>query len=207
MIIGLVAFSTMNAQYENIQSDYVRPQNNQVPLESATLLSLGLGFGGYYPVPAAMYIENPSVSLSTERVVVKHAGPGTLNLEGMLAYKSIYSGYTDYYTGYNYEQHWNYYIVGTRLSYHLKSFSNKKMEPYAGIMLGYYINAFKFTSNDPDYAEPSDPGYSLKFSGTANLFAPSVFAGVRSWISKRSAIWIEAGYGYSSIAFGASYKI
>lgn len=206
--ISLAACSTAIAQStDDTQYNYVRLQTESSSPAAGTILSLGLGFGGYYPNTPAIYVENPNITISGERTVVNNAGPGKVNLEALLSYKSIYSGYTDYYTGYDYEQRWDYYILGTRLSYHIEPFGNKKMELYAGVMAGYYITSFKFTSNDPDYAEPTDPGYSLKFGNSPNFFAPGIFAGIRSWITRHSSVWIETGYGFTSVSFGASYKI
>lgn len=193
----------------NSQVDYVCPVNMQKQYLAMpnTFLSIGLGMGGYYPYTGAAFVENPTVSLMCDHTIFKHIGPGKINAGVVLAYTSIYSNYTDYFTNYNYQQRWDYYILGTRFTYNIQPFIGKNIETYAGIMAAYYITTFRFASNDPNYAEPNDPGYSLKYSNSPNFFSPGVFIGFRSWFNTHSSIWLELGYGYTSVNFGASYRI
>ena len=83
---------------------------------------MGFGTGGYYPYTGTSAVENPNVLLSFEKPVIKHAGPGTINLGGLFSYKSIYSSYLTYSSDYSYTQRWRYYILGTMVSYHLALF-------------------------------------------------------------------------------------
>ena len=41
------------------------------------------------------------------------------------------------------------------------------------------------------------PGIRLA-NHSPNFISPSVFAGVRSWISPHSSVWLELGYGYTA---------
>lgn len=205
---GTAAFSACIAQSADNLSSYVRPAQQATPATpNITTLSLGLAFGGYYPYAGATYVENPGVTLMGETAIFKHVGPGSIDLGGLLSYKSIYSSYSDFYTNYDYEQRWNYYIFGGRLSYHINPFANKSIETYAGFMLGYYLTTFTFNSDDPNYAAPTDPGYGLNFNNYPSFYALSVYMGLRSWVTSHSSVWIEVGYGYTSLAFGVSYKI
>ena len=172
-----------------------------------SILSFGFGMDGYYPYTGTNYVSNPNLTLIYENTLFKHLGPGKLSLGALASYKSIYSSYTDYYSGYNYQQRWNYYLIGARVSYNIKPFNNKGIETYAGGMVAYYITSFKFNSNDPNSSEPSDPGYFLTANDSPNFFALSIFAGVRSWFNNHTCVWLELGYGYSSLSFGVSYKI
>lgn len=208
LLISLIAASAEMAQTaDNAQFNYVRPDSPGTGGNSNNIISFGFGMGGYYPYTGTSYVENPNLTLLYENTIMKNVLTGTISLGGMFSYKSIYSSYTSYNNGYNYEQRWNYYILGARASYHVFPFANKNLELYAGAMLGYYITTFRFTSNDPNYADPSDPGYFLTDDNSPNFFALSIYAGVRSWITSHSSIWLEVGYGYTSMAFGASYKI
>ncbi len=187
---------------------YTRPESgNQTSYSNLNnVLSFGFGIGGYYPYNGVYYQENPGVILSYDHTILKHAGPGIVSLGAVVSYKQIYSPYMDYTTGYTYTQNWDYYIVGARAIYCLTSFPGNIIEPYAGAMLAYYITNFKLTSTDPNYSEPGDPGYYLFTSDYKNFFAPGIFAGIRSRFNKRESFWIEVGYGYTSMAFGMSYK-
>jgi len=207
IFILLISFAFVSLGIAQSTDDYVRPENQHNSATTNSILSFGFGMGGDYPYTGTNFVENPNLSLYYENCILKNAGPGNVVIGGIASYKSIYSSYSDYYSGYSYEQRWNYYILGTRLSYHIKPFANKSIETYAGGMIAYYITTFKFTSNDPNYADPADPGYFLTANSYPNFFAFSIYAGVRSWFNSHASVWFELGYGYSSLAFGVSYKI
>jgi hypothetical protein len=209
LLTGLLSTLSIMAQYaDNSQYNYVNPDSKKITTTTNSILSFGFGVGGNYPYSGITYVENPNITLSYENTTFKHVGPGSINLGELLSYENIYSGYTDYGTGYNYVQHWSYYILGTRISYHLNPFpTNKNIELYAGAMFGYYITTFKVTSTDPDYSEPGDPGYYLTPDNYPDFIALSTFVGARSWFNSHGSVWLEVGYGYTSLAFGVSYKI
>jgi len=205
LLISFAWSSVLMAQSEtNSDDSYIRPPTS---FHGNSVLSIGFGMGGYYPYTGTSAIESPNVTLSYEKAVFKNVGPGRIDLGALASYKSIYSSYMTYYGDYNYTQHWKYFILGTRVSYHINPFINKNIELYAGGMVAYYITVFNFTSNDPNTSDPADPGYSLTANHSPNFFALSVFSGIRSWISPHSGVWFELGYGYTTMAFGISYKI
>jgi hypothetical protein len=207
-IFGLLGLSACMAQYTDTnQYDYVRPQNEKNPAGLINTFSIGFGTGGDYPYYGAYYVESPSIILSYENTIIRHFGPGEVNLGALASFKQIASNYEDYSNGFSYIQRWDYYLLGARLVYHLTDFPSRLIEPYAGLMIAYYLTEFKFSSNDPDYSEPGDPGHDLLPNKYPSFFSPSIFAGVRSRFSNRGSTWLEAGYGYTSIAFGLSYKI
>jgi hypothetical protein len=202
LLLSFTGISACMAQY-----DYVRP----LPVSSSgnynNTFSFGFGMGGYYPYAGPSYASTPNLSAYFDRVVFKHVGPGNVSVGGMFSFKQVSTEYTNYNTTYNYIQEWNYYIIGARAAYHLNDFPFRNCNPYAGAMIAYYITGFTFTSNDPNSGEPNDPGYYLTPDTYPNFFAASVFAGISSTIGSRTCVWIEAGYGYTSLAFGASYKL
>jgi hypothetical protein len=200
----LLSMATVSAVVAQSEDSYVRPNSS---FTSNSILSAGFGMGGYYPYTGTSAIESPNITLNYQRALFKNAGPGTIDLGALASYKSIFSSYMTYYNDYSYTQHWKYYILGTRLSYHVNPFNNKKIELYAGGMVAYYITVFNFSSNDPNTSDPADPGYALTTANSPNFFALSIFGGIRSWISPHSGVWLELGYGYTTMAFGVSYKI
>jgi len=184
IVLILLSFSSATAimaqSAGNANDLYVRP-GDASPQAYNNIISLGFGVGGYYP----------------------YMGTG-----GLLSFKTIYSNYLGYNGNYNYIQRWDYYIIGTRASYHIAPFYNKHIEFYAGAMIAYYITNFKFSSNDPEVSNPGDPGYGLTLDNNSpDFFSLSIYAGIRSSITQHSGVWIEMGYGYTSLAFGVSYKI
>jgi hypothetical protein len=211
ILIVFIGFGAISACYaQNADSnryEYVRPPSNQNFDNLNNAISLGLGIGGYYPYKGLYYAESPNISLFYERSVLKHLVPGNITLGILASFKQINSSYEGYYTGYNYQQNWSYYTLGVRTTYRIINFPLNNIDSYAGGMAAYYITAFKFTSTDPDYNEPNDPGYYLTPNNYPNFFAFSVFAGVQSKFSNRGYIWGEVGYGYTTLAFGIRYML
>ncbi len=207
IVIVFVGVSISTAQFiDSSGYNYIRPVKSQSSGVLNNSLSLAFGDGGYYPYHGESYLQSPGLIVSYENNTFKHIGPGTICTGVLVSYKQIGSNYTDYNTGFEYKQRWNYYILGARIIYRITGFPSAIIEPYAGVMLGYYINSFKFISDDPHYSEPSDPGYYLNSSSYPNILEPGIFAGIRSRLSSRGSVWFEAGYGFTSIAFGISYK-
>lgn len=211
IVIILLSFSSASAimaqSAGNANDLYVRP-GDASPQAYNNIISLGFGVGGYYPYMGTTSVESPNISLLYENTILNHAGPGNISIGGLLSFKTIYSNYLGYNDNYNYIQRWDYYIIGTRASYHIAPFYNKHIEFYAGAMIAYYITNFKFSSNDPEVSNPGDPGYGLTLDNNSpDFFSLSIYAGIRSSITQHSGVWIEMGYGYTSLAFGVSYKI
>ena len=207
--LGLASFTSIMAQTGTpANDDYVRPANQVAVNPSLDLnsISFGFGVGGSYPYEGTSYSSSPNLSLTYERIVLKHAGPGKLGVGVMLSYQQIASIYSDYTGNYTYQQTWNYYIVGARAVYHITGLPLKGIEPYVGGVAGYYMTRYKFTSTDPNYNDPADPGYYLTPNIYPDFFAFSIFAGVRSYISSHSIAWLEFGYGYANMAAGISYR-
>ena len=123
------------------------------------------------------------------------------------SFKQIATGYSDYNGLYTYYQVWNYFLLGSRVVYYMHPFNTNRIELYAGGLGGYYITGFMFKSNDPHFAEPTDPGNYLSINHYPNYFTGSIFAGVRSWFSHSGSVWAELGCGYITANVGFSYKI
>ncbi len=207
LVTALLSGNKGIAQTE-INDDYYKPAKSRpVYSESSNLIYAGIGEGGYYPYSGLRYTQKPNITLIYERVIFKHLGPGTLNAGPLLSFKNIASQYLDYNTGFKYEQRWNYYHIGARLAYNLHIFPGNSIVPYAGAMIGYYITDFKFSSNDPNYSDPTDPAYYLTTNRYPDFFAMSILAGIRSTMGYHTSVWLELAYGYSSVSFGVCYSL
>src|SRR5580693_919115 len=120
LFIGFAAIFACSAQSaDSNRYNYVRPLSHQNFDNLNNAISLGFGVGGYYPYKGLYYSESPNISLSYERTVLKHFGPGNITLGAMASFKQINSSYTGYNTGYNYQQNWNYYVIGSRVTYYI----------------------------------------------------------------------------------------
>ncbi len=206
--IGLATVSTLQAQsVDSSRNEYVRPVSEQAKAVTSHCISFGFGIGGYYPYEVLSMVASPGLTIFYDNTILKHVGPGNISIGAFFSYKQTASSYMGYSNTYNYEQIWNYYVPGARIAYHIPNFPFKSVEIYAGAGAAYFISRFKFTSTDPNTNEPSDPAYYLTPNIYPNYFSPTLFAGVRSHVGNHASVWLELGYGVSTLSVGVSYKI
>lgn len=172
--------------------------------QGTNVINLGVGVGGYYTYWGSGYSSTPNFVISYENGTFGNVGPGTISLGGLLSYKDITHSWVD---GYNYSEKWTYWILGFRSAYHWNFTSNDKFDPYAGLMLGYYVLNYSYTSNDPNYNRPGDPYYGYYGNNYNNYMALSLFLGARYYVSSKVGFWGELGWGYTTLALGVNFKL
>ncbi len=175
--------------------------------KGSNVISLGVGIGGAYTYYGDGYTSTPNFVISYDNGTFGNVGPGTISLGALFAYKGIAYSYTDFYSRYNYDQKWNYYILGVRSAYHLSIPSVPRFDPYIGIMLAYYDISYKETSTDPFFNVPGSPYYYYYSNSYASYMAFSLYIGARYFVSDHIGFWLELGYGYSNAALGISFKL
>jgi hypothetical protein len=200
--VFLSAFAAI-AQDSNRNESYYKPEGESFG-KGSNVLNLGVGIGGFYSYWGAGYFETPNLVLSYENGTFGNVGPGTISLGALISYKSI--GYNYSYPAYYYDQRWNYWIVGLRSAYHWNFTKSPKWDPYAGLMLGYYMVNYRLTSNDPFYREPGSPYYYLYNTSYGSYYAVSAYLGMRYYPTGKVGIWAELGYGYTNLALGVNFK-
>lgn len=173
--------------------------------KGTNVVNLGVGIGGLYTYWGPGYSSTPNFVISYENGTFGHVGPGVISLGALLSYKGISDNWID--NGYSYSDKWDYWILGFRSAYHWNFTSSKKFDPYLGLMLGYYYVNYMFTTNNPDYYQPGNPGYVYYSSSYPNYLALSMYLGARYYISNKVGIWGELGYGYTTLALGVNFKI
>ncbi len=106
--------------------------------------SYGYGYYGYGGYTTSLL---PLGAITYDQGIIANAGPGTVGVGGIIAYKpssSSYQGYKDYY---------NSFIIGARGTYHLTLLKdkNRKFDPYGGVTIGIrssrYSNSYNSTTN------------------------------------------------------------
>ena len=182
------------------------PTNNSAFSKGTNVINAGVGMGGYYNYWGAGYYETPNFILSYENGTFGNVGPGTISLGALLSYKGIGDNYIAG-DGYNYTDTWTYWILGFRSAYHLNINGAPRFDPYAGLMLGYYFLNHSFSTNNPNYTHPGDPGYVYYTASYPNYAALSLYVGARYYLSNTVGIWGELGYGYTTLAVGINFKI
>jgi hypothetical protein len=175
--------------------------------KGSNVIGIGVGLGGEYTYFGDGYTSTPNIVLSYDNGTFGNVGPGTISLGGLLSYKGISYDYTDFHSGYSYDQAWTYYVIGIRSAYHLSIPSAPRFDPYAGIMLAYYDIGYKESSTDPYYDVPGSPYYSYYANTYGSYLAFSLYIGARYNLSDHIGLWLELGYGYSNAALGVSFKL
>jgi hypothetical protein len=152
-------------------------------LKGDKLLHAGLGFGlaGIYG-PSTL----PPISIGYE-----YGFEDKISLGGIAGFAG--SKYGSSYGDYTY----SYFIVGGRGGYHFLE-NDKKLDAYAGVMLGYSIVSFSKPSALP-IAGIYNPGGSYLFIG--------FYGGVRYYFSPDLGVYGELGYGLGFFNIGVAYKL
>ncbi|HXP48897.1 MAG TPA: hypothetical protein VN922_03025 [Bacteroidia bacterium] len=174
--------------------------------KGTNVINAGVGIGGYYSYWGGGYYETPNFILSYENGTFGNVGPGTISLGALFSYKGISDNYIGS-DGYNYTDTWAYWILGFRSAYHLNVPDAPRFDPYAGLMLGYYFLNHTFSTNNPDYMHPGNPGYVYYSASYPNYAALGLFVGARYYLSNAVGVWGELGYGYTTLAIGVNFKI
>jgi hypothetical protein len=201
-----IIFSASFGQETAPQPVTAAPATNWAFSKGTNVINAGVGMGGYYNYWGGGYYETPNFILSYENGTFGNVGPGTISLGALLSYKGIGDNYIGG-DGYSYADNWTYWILGFRSAYHLNVPGAPKFDPYGGLMLGYYFLNHTFSTNNPNYMHPGDPGYVYYTATYPNYAALSVYVGARYYLSNTVGIWGELGYGYTTLAIGVNFKI
>ena len=146
---------------------------------STSYLHFGVGFGGGFYTGT---VTLPPVSISYEKAVTDNISVG-----GILGYSSSkYNFYTD--GDYKY----TYLLIAARGNYHFAT--SEKLDPYAGLSLGYNIVSVSAPSGQNSY----------KSKGSALLFGAQI--GANYYFSPNLGAFAELGYGIGILTIGLSAK-
>lgn len=203
---GLLFFSSIAFSQSSNSNNSDLPSNTNAFGKGTNVLSLGFGVGGDYTYIGDGYTSTPNFVITYDNGTFDHVGPGIISLGGLFSYKGASYDYTDPFSGYYYNQNWNYYILGFRAAYHWNFTRSDRFDPYIGLMLGYYDISYNISSSDPYYKHPGDPYYYYNTESYNSYLSLSLYLGARYYLSNRVGIWLEFGYGYSNAALGLSFK-
>lgn len=179
--------------------------------ENTHLITLGVGIGNaYYKFNhnnGYSYGRTPVFLLGYEQPLRNKVGPGYIGIGGLFAYQNAHERY-DYkywyksdWHNYYYRHNWDYYVIAGRASYHWDGLNSGKAEVYGGAEIGARINAYRYTTNNPD------PDYKHQewSEGSANpVFA--AFAGARWYFVPNVALYGEVATGVCFISGGLTFK-
>ena len=162
--------------------------------QNDNVVSLGVGFGGVlysgYGYKGSGYHELPTFTISYERCIIENLfnDQSSLGVGGLVGYTSAKYDYSDY---------WGWkstdIMIGARGALHYAFVD--KLDTYAGVMVGFNINTWKWHGT---YESTSN-------AGTSGL-AYTLFVGARYYFTESIAAFAELGYGYSLANVGLSFK-
>lgn len=159
-------------------------------VKGSKTLGFAVGFGvdyNYYgsvtPLPAFGFVYDQGI--------INHAGPGTIGVGGLLAFKSAHYNY-----GNGYKATWTNVVFGVRGTYHLTLLKDKnnKFDPYAGVTLGIRIYKYKDTYYDHLGYNPYNYNSAYPVAGA--------FVGAKYNLSKHFGAFTELGYDISFFRIG-----
>ncbi|MFZ4753451.1 MAG: hypothetical protein ACOYLG_08920 [Chitinophagaceae bacterium] len=160
-------------------------------------LGIFMGIGRNYDYGFYSNIDQiPAFGLIYDHGIVGNAGPGTVGIGGMLAYK----GASYKYANGKYRANWSNYILAVRGTYHLTILKDKnnKFDPYAGVMFGLRINRYEDTYYNQLGYNPYNYGNVNPISG--------FFVGAKYNFAKRIGAFTELGYDISFFRIGLNFN-
>lgn len=157
------------------------------------IVQVGLGFG----VPAVYGdLAIPPISVSFD--IAKEIEGFPISIGGLIGYTSSEDRYTS--GTYWWEWKYSYLLIGGRAAYHLK-LESPKIDPYGGLMLGYYIVSNSYDDNFDDYY------YGSNYNASSSFMAYGFYGGARYFFNPNMAVYAELGYGFGYLNLGISYKL
>ncbi len=161
-------------------------------------LNLGLGLGGYYNygyLSGSDVTRIPTIFISYDQGFIEDVGPGIIGIGGFLGYSSATARYA--YTGYEWQYNWTNFVLGARGTYHL-ALDNDKVDLYAGLGLGVWVQKYEYTDTDPFFNGTLDS----KDTFTNLYYAFSV--GGKYMFSENLGVFAELGYDIAYLKFGVT---
>ncbi len=157
------------------------------------VINAGLGFGTYgagSALPLSVSFEYGfKDNLFDEKSSLSFGG-----YAGYYSYQSSFGSFSGKDWGWKYTN----ILIGGRAAVHYDLFEVKKLDTYAGLMLGYNIASSSY------YGES---GNNLAVSSSVGGFVYSSFIGARYYFTEKIAAFAEIGYGVSAIELGVSFKL
>ena len=149
-------------------------------------VNLGIGVGTAW---SGLGNGRPAINLSAEYGMAD-AGPGVISLGGFV--ENVGYKYQDG----SYTQKWKFTVLGVRGVYHYNGFTSvPKLDPYAGLMLGYNLVSYK--ASGESYMNPNSYGSGMGFA---------FFVGSRWFFTNSMGAFAELGYGASILKAGVAFK-
>lgn len=154
-------------------------------------LNIGIGLGSTF-IASGLDASLPPISIGYE-----HAFGEKISAGAFLGYAG--ASYEAPAIGGTWKWKYNYILVGARGAYHF-NFKVPKLDPYAGLMLGYNVASVS-TEKPSGYTGPEIAGAK---AGGAVIGG---YAGARYMLGNKIGAFAELGYGIAYLTLGVSIKM
>ena len=180
----------LSAQDAIVHSDVKYPTAFQ-PGEK--IVQAGLGFG-----MAGVYGDIAFLPLSVSVDIAKEIEGYPISFGGLIGYTSSKDEYKS--GSYWWKWTYSYLLIGARGAYHFKMKSDK-IDPYGGLMIGYYIVSNTYDDNFDEWWSGSN------YNAKSSYMAYGFYGGARYFFNPKMAVYAELGYGFGYLNLGISYKL
>jgi hypothetical protein len=164
--------------------------------KGAPVITPSAGFGNLYW--GTGYLSNIPVNptITYDYALTNKLGIGNIGLGLLLGY-----GSTQYFNFSRNTYSYSGILVGARGSYHIKLRTNK-LDPYAGVMLGYIFTSGSKNNGNGDQASALPTA-----SGKPGGMVPGAFAGIHYYLTQVFGLTGELGYnGFSVVNLGIGFR-
>ncbi|MBS1666292.1 MAG: hypothetical protein JST58_02850 [Bacteroidetes bacterium] len=161
-------------------------QSSSVFEKGTNVINAGIGLGNVYWGTGYSNTGMPvSINASFDHGITDKLGIGYIGVGGAFGYSS------STYNAAGYKWNNTAVLIGGRATYHfaLNSEISEKLDPYAGVILGYVISS---SSNNA----PSGYNYSY---GKASAFGVGAIAGAHYYFFPNFGVYAELGYSIVSV--------
>jgi len=171
-------------------------------------IGLGVGLDGHYSYngTGSNYNQSVSFTLSYENCTIDPVGKnGAIGFGAYLTYFTSNLSWTD---TYHYSDKYVFEFLTARAAYHYHVRFSAKIDPYAGLSLGYVITQHNFETNDPATGQ-SSVAYQATHFNTPSPLAYGGFLGVRYFVADQFGLFGELviyNNGYNYIGLGLTWK-
>ena len=162
--------------------------------KSDNVVSLGVGIGGTL-YSGLVYTGNsinrtPTISLGFEHCIIDNLfdDKSAIGVGGAFGYASAQYNYG----GWGWKS--TDFMIGVRGAFHYALVD--KLDTYAGIVMGYNINNWKWTG----------AGWTNSSTTGSSGLTSAVFVGGRYYVADVLAVFAEIGYGYTIVNAGIALK-
>ncbi len=164
--------------------------------KGTSAINLGFGLGSTAFTGAYYSGFSPGISASYEMGIVEipmgESLTGVVSVGGILGFGSARYEYT-FWNDVRYQ--YTYFAFAARGNYHF--IFHDKLDPYAGIILGYYIASGKWKGSG---THPTD------YTSKTNGFIGGAYAGARWYFTDAIAVFAELGWGITVLTIGGTFK-